>query len=264
MGHRLLNVTLFACWCAAALTPAYASAQEADPVAADVANLLADLQQQDPAVRELAAVRLKNHSGRALKAVQKALAAPDLDPAARPALEAALPNLRVRARALEQARQNWDANLASALAAYEKAGRRDPKWDGAVKDAIAAFTQPQVLRGPGETDEAVAERFKKAIDADCDDPFILSLAARARLRLPGPDRLATLKVLFDQVLALAETQYPADRKLIAAARFVQESRATDPRPKPIIVSNLAEALSGGRGRVSTPGSVPRRRRRGAA
>ena len=221
-----------------------AAAPQADPVAADVARLLADLESEDPPVRELAAVRLKNQSGHALDAVEKALRQPDVDPAARPALEAALPYLRARARANKRMRDDWDVNLRTSVAAYEKAGKRSEKWDAAVRDAISLYTQPVALRDRGETDETVAAAFKKATDAGCDDPYVLYLATRAQLRLDDVDRLATLRRMFDQVLAMAETQYPPNRKAFAAVRFVQESRARDQRPGPIISANLPEALAG--------------------
>ena len=50
-----------------------APAQEAPPPAAAVEKILADLQNEDPAVRGLAGVRLKNQSAAALPAVEAAL-----------------------------------------------------------------------------------------------------------------------------------------------------------------------------------------------
>jgi hypothetical protein len=66
------------------------------------------------------------------------------------------------------------------LAAYDRVGKRDPRWDAQARAAIA-LSLPAVLgtvERPPAPDERIAAA-RAAVDAGCDDPLVLHLLARA-------------------------------------------------------------------------------------
>lgn len=250
-GFILLTVGLFTLAAAATVSPGQEAGDAADDGdaasnlvgAGEVGKLIAGLASADTAERLLADVRLKNLPGAALPAVEAAAKKADLPPAARAPVEAAQTILRARARKWKKDRDNWDANLRSAIEAYDRDGRHNPKWDAAVHDGITLVTKPDSFRTAGETDESAVAAFKKATDAGCTDAFVIYFASRAELKLKGRSRDPILRRFFDAVRALDATQYPADRKAFAAARFINESGVADQQAAGVLTRNLARAFA---------------------
>jgi len=78
------------------------------------------------------------------------------------------------------------------VGAYDKVGKKDPRWDKPAREGLEAFAHfnsktpdPQI-----KSQEAYAP-VKRAIDAGCDDPLILYLYARNSYspNYPGPEEL---------------------------------------------------------------------------
>src|SRR5437867_6759549 len=233
----VLLVLAFALW------PPRAPAQIREIPAQEVEDLLNRLQDIDPDVRRIAAIQVRNLPGTAYEAIEKASRDGSVDAGARAALQGAVPFLRARARQTKFHRENYQDNLRSALEAYDQVGKKDPKWDALAREAIALMTKPPALRPKGETDQTVVDAFKKAIDAGCDDPFILYLSARAEIVLPNIDRPAVLRRHRHALFALAESNYPADRKLGAAARYAKEFDTPEPVVMQVCMKYLAETVS---------------------
>src|SRR5205823_788244 len=94
------------------------------------------------------------------------------------------------ARMEKRARERLEWNRQTLGAAYEKAGKKDARWDKPAREALdlaarmfAVYDDPVVL--PAEVHAAA----KKAVDAGCDDPMILYLYARTSVdkEYPGPE-----------------------------------------------------------------------------
>src|SRR5437762_1830691 len=83
-------------------TSAVEAAPEGTSPRSQVQPLLRRLQGNDPSERRVAAVLLKNLPGEEYDAVKKASERGDLSPAARAAVQAALPDVKARARRLER------------------------------------------------------------------------------------------------------------------------------------------------------------------
>lgn len=77
---------------------------------------------------------------------------------------------------------NWWADWSKELylGGYEKAGKKDAKWDEPVRAALKIHSYSRVYGKPppGNSLEDVRDHLKEAIDAGCDDPLILYLYHR--------------------------------------------------------------------------------------
>jgi len=194
-------------------SPSAAQPAEVTPLA-EAEQLISTLNdaKSDDRARRVAAVRLKNAAGEALPALEKVAARQDLSPEARSAVDEALPMVQFRAKGDRLAREVHAIDLKSMLESYEAHGRKDPKWDDLVRQAIKA--------GQSDRAECIA-LFKKALDAGCTDPFIQYLYARNALLAGQGKRDDLIHLHLKAALALAETTYPAEWKCRAAARYIE-------------------------------------------
>jgi hypothetical protein len=99
------------------------------------------------------------------------------------------------------------------VGAYDKSGRKNPRWDDKVRVALdlaarmsAQEIDPRIT--PGQVQKAV----RVALDAGSDDPLLRSIAARTVI-VEDPSALAS--PYRDAAKALAASDYPAFRKAIA-------------------------------------------------
>lgn len=244
MRHPPRTVSLLAALSVALLfASAPAAAQFREVPAEEVEKLITDLQGSDPETREIAKVRVRNLEGSALEQVEAAVARDGLDPAAHGPLREALPLLRARATRVKRVKADADAMRRLTLGAYDRVGKHDPRWDAAAKEGIRIAMLPDALRGPGEDDAATAAALQKAVDAGCDDPLVQFFWRQAQLELPGAARHELLYQYYDATTALWGTQYPAHRRMMAAARFILDSKAGDPQAAAIVSSLLPVALA---------------------
>ncbi len=86
----------------------------------------------------------------------------------------------------------WTEDVPTFLERYEKAGHRDPRWDGAVRRAFEERRKDEAARDPGRIGAAMRE----AIRAGCRDPLLLLFGAGAERQF-GADRWAEIEPALD-------------------------------------------------------------------
>ena len=200
----------------------------ADRFTARVAELVGQLQDADSHVRYRARLLVKNLPGDALDALTAATRREDLGPEARHALNIALARTKVRAAKLQKFREDMQWAKRTDLSEYERAGRKDAKWDAAVKQGIEDFSD---VRGP----RAEAYRqFDAAIEAGCDDPYVLYLHARTMAELPTHDPQKLAKECGKAALEILKSDYDAPRKMMVLFRCYQIPGASETSPDEIL------------------------------
>ena len=112
-----------------------------------------------------------------------------------------------------------------ALKTYDGHGSRNPRWDPLARAAIVEFMKPT----EGEN-LAVAPAATRAVDAGCDDAFIFYLAARAYAAHRHADEMLADARLKSAAVLMAESTYPADRKL--SVLMYCRNNTKDPKPLP--------------------------------
>jgi hypothetical protein len=118
-----------------------------------------------------------------------------------------------------QARARADAlawHRAMTVEAYDKVGRRDPRWDAAARRALEACAAAG-LRGLSRMDSArVAQQAAdEALKAGCDDPLVRYVAGRDLAGFATPDPVRWDRLVPQAAADLAASGYPAVRKAIA-------------------------------------------------
>jgi hypothetical protein len=198
-----------------AAVPASAPAtRPAGEFAGRVAELIGQLQDADPDVRYRARLLIKNLPGDALDALTAALHE-DLGPEVRHTLNIAVARTKVRAAKLQKLREDMQWARRTNLSEYERAGHKDAKWDAAVKQGIEDFAD---LRGP----RAEAYRqFDAALEAGCDDPYVLYLHARTMAELPTYDPQKLAKECRKAASDILKSDYDAARKMMVLFRCYQ-------------------------------------------
>jgi hypothetical protein len=218
--------------------PATTQPIETSPrVRVEMSKLLVALQDPEPRVRQRAAGRAKNLAGEFADAVDRAAKDESLSEEARASLRAALPLLRHRAKQDAAAAAVRENDAKDRLECYGKFGKKDARWDAAVREAMA------VRLGPDGDLGAVIRAYKKAIDAGCDDPLVTYLYARTRWLARDGDRDEVLELQRDAATALATSQYPAEGKCRAAARYIEQTGARHEQLWKVCRETVAAALA---------------------
>lgn len=183
-----------------------------------VTELVAQLAAVSAADRQTAEIRLALLPPAAFPLIEAASKRPDLSPAAAPLLRKLVERQRPwqaarlhRAKVLEEGCR-WERQIS--LDAYRSSGTRDPKWDTAAERAISLFCQPEDVSRLGGTRAA----FEKAIEAGCDDPLVLGMAAFTFER-SGVNPNDVLKLYARAHDGMMSRNYPAYSKLWLAIRF---------------------------------------------
>jgi len=238
---------------AAAVTRAADDTTKPADAAAEVDALLARFQSGGASEKRIVAVRLKNLPPENAAAVEKAAAREDLAADCLAAVRAALPMVKGRARVAARAQADRQENERLALAAYDAAGKKNAKWDAAVREGI------RLANTPARDDAKVAATLKKAVDAGCDDPFARYLLAAAEAGLPvgtpassagaaSGAEAGARNAAFDRfrqaALDLAKSNYPAHIKVRAAAGYYDATKRADAEMAAVCQQNLAAAVAG--------------------
>ncbi|WP_406693998.1 hypothetical protein V5E97_23435 [Singulisphaera sp. Ch08] len=114
--------------------------------------------------------------------------------------------------------------------AYEKVGKKDPRWDEQARKALEAAARyfSQVV-DPSTQPEEVYSWAKRAVDAGCDDPLILYLYGRVAVgaNFPGQEEYERRQAA--AALALKSSNYSAYRRYVALDHYsyTQAYRAGD-------------------------------------
>jgi hypothetical protein len=102
------------------------------------------------------------------------------------------------------------------LGSYRRLGRRNPKWD-ADAEAFIRSIEAEILHGLGGAPVSdLVARGRRLLAAGCDDPLILSLAARAEAEADGESRQSS-ELLERAVAGMHDVAYPRVLAFRAAA-----------------------------------------------
>jgi hypothetical protein len=135
----------------------------------DVQTILKELSSASTvAEHERAVEHLKSLPASALQAIGAAMEDPATGGGTREDLQAAYSEIMERlrqARQSEEARLEKDRYLANGRA-YQRVGRKDPRWDALAMAALEAADGPSL---------PIFKRYQSAVDAGCVDPLVQSL-----------------------------------------------------------------------------------------
>jgi hypothetical protein len=145
----------------------------------------------------------------------------------------AIPQDRARIEQRRREKREWYRR--SIVEAYDRVGKKDPRWDAAAREALEAgvryFTREV---DPVANPRSVQGLTKKAIEAGCDDPMVLYVHARSTTPAVGVDA-AEIRRRHDRAAAAMEkSTYPPVRRAIAllvAAEKKAPLAANDPRAR---------------------------------
>lgn len=177
-----------------------------------IPQLLEQLGSADPIDAEAAEILLTRLTPETFPRLQTIAAAGKLNPVVAERLkkfiERQLPYQAPRKRLHDERRALGTWRLKIALAAYERAGLKNPRWDADARSAIASFA------GPVADYRAAHTAANKAIIAkNCRDPYVFYIEARAMESLHlDPGVIASqFRQASDRVTA---TGYPAVIKML--------------------------------------------------
>ena len=137
-------------------------------------------------------------------------------------------------------REALDWNRRTMEGAYDKIGKRDPKWDKPAREALRvaaeAFSRPGT---PLIVQEGIRRATKAAVDAGCDDPMVAWLYNRAR----GGQRYPATPAMKASAEALGSSRYPAFRRALALSASVAEDRSSTKADVDAALALLTESLA---------------------
>ena len=110
------------------------------------------------------------------------------------------------------------------LEAYEKVGKKDPRWDEDARaglDAAIRYYSRDNL--PRSVLREARDGFRRAMDAGCDDPMVLQLEAFASNGVNDPSTDQVIHRFLMATDALEQSPYPAIRKVWALTSAVKDA-----------------------------------------
>jgi len=132
----------------------------------------------------------------------------------------------------EAQKERLDWNQRTLVGAYEKNGRRNPKWDGFAIKALDGFANQRGNNRPGLS-AIIATNCAQAVTAGCDDPMVAYLHARYSFT-GGSNSQAYAETLGKIADALESSQYPPIRKFygwLRAGLQLKTSTRTNTPPR---------------------------------
>jgi hypothetical protein len=132
-------------------------------------------------------------------------------------------------------------NLNTSVAAYEKAGRKDPQWDADARKCLALFARIRSWTNetPTEVLQELRTTLARVVGVGCDDPLIRYL----HLRFVDPRTGIQAALAFSETAsALQKSAYPDIRKFYATFWARRASLTAIPQP-PEAAAMLTTAAS---------------------
>jgi hypothetical protein len=120
------------------------------------------------------------------------------------------------ARMEKRARERLAWNRRTVGDAYDKVGKRNPKWDKSAREALDLAAR--MFAQQGDPPISLADIYgpaKKAVDAGCDDPLVLYLYARSSTGPNAPKPEEYQKRFQTAATAMAASSYPPIRRAVA-------------------------------------------------
>ncbi len=110
-------------------------------------------------------------------------------------------------------RELLEWNRRSMVGAYDKVGKKDPKWDKAAREALELGARSFCLQiDPPVTFAEVHVAAKAAVDAGCDDPYVVYLYHRSAVGPDYPGADEAIRRMKAAAKAIADSRYPAFRR----------------------------------------------------
>lgn len=147
----------------------------------------------------------------------------------------------------EQYRKILEWNRKTLGGAYERVGKKDPRWDEHARKALEA-TAMHFSQVPNPPPHAVIHAAAKAaLEAGCDDPMVLYVYARSSTLKDFPGQEEYLARHLKAVRALEQSAYPAHRRatslhVVAAMLAAREGIDEEGRKEATQLLNSALAL----------------------
>jgi hypothetical protein len=110
--------------------------------------------------------------------------------------------------------------------AYEKVGKKDPRWDKPAREALDAAARHFSRDLPTTKAEEVFDPAKKAIESGCDDPLILYLYARLSVKGNFPGQAEYASRCAKAAKAMESSAYSPYRRATTLYRAAWELLAT--------------------------------------
>jgi hypothetical protein len=121
--------------------------------------------------------------------------------------------------------------------AYEKCGRKDPRWDAEARRALAAAEDYALRRYRRKDEEQVTwEAAARAVTAGCDDPLVLYLRVRRSFPFEPMAHAERSRLFREAAEAMRESTYPPARRaytLLHAALQPTADRNNPPDPQEV-------------------------------
>jgi tetratricopeptide (TPR) repeat protein len=138
-------------------------------------------------------------------------------------------------------------NRRTLVEAYDKVGKKDPRWDKPAREALEAAARYLTPHTDQSTKvEEIYEPAKRAIDGGCDDPLILYLFARSSYKPNHPGRQELEKRYVAAAAAMKHSTYPPLRRKAAlqkAAEAMASRKDLSPQQRKEAIRLLDEALA---------------------
>ena len=136
------------------------------------------------------------------------------------------------ARIEKRRREKLDWLRRTNSGAYDKVGKKDPRWDKLVHEALELACRKTVEPfDPDISHEKISKSAKAAMDAGCDDPLLVHLYTQASVAANNPGAEEATRRIKASARALAAGRYPAFRRAavlqLAGGITLDEKAATD-------------------------------------
>ncbi|MHC5538774.1 hypothetical protein ACYOEI_11180 [Singulisphaera rosea] len=116
------------------------------------------------------------------------------------------------AKVAQRERERLEWHLRTSVGAYDKVGKRDPRWDNLARTAIDLAIRQSYEPGSKITTDQILRAAKAAKDAGCDDPLVAHLYDRMSGADPGLGIEKAARLQRDSTKAYAASRYPAFRR----------------------------------------------------
>lgn len=130
---------------------------------------------------------------------------------------------------VERRSQEWLAwNRRSTVGEYDRAGRKDPRWDASVRTVLELTARRMTLQDPLPQDEELNQAARRALDAGSADPLVLYIYSQTSTKpncFPGDDEF--LRRSQRAADALRVSDYSPMRRTMGEYRWITYQFASD-------------------------------------
>ena len=126
------------------------------------------------------------------------------------------------AKVARRKRELMEWHLRTSVGAYDKVGKRSPRWDDLARKAVDLAVRQSYEPGSKVTAAEVNRAAKVAIDAGCDDPLVANLFAQTSIVPTALGKETLIRLQRDATRAYAASRYPAFRRAGSLEFFASE------------------------------------------